>query len=363
MAQRLPPAPRLGSSSSQPAIDNAASLDDNSDSPRIQKRPRRTHARRSCQMCQQRKARCELPDLEVPSSPLPLPDHQSCHRCKTLQISCVVDDANKKKAKKPASDKNIAPPAPPKKRLTTAADRPGMQKSSTNASSSSIGDRISVGSSASSSTAALIPIGVAAADGDDLKFAGGRVLGDQIVYPSEARLVSKTPDSSSDEGTPPPQAPPDNRSMTRSGSETYIKTQERNPRDAAYIDTWERFSTRSRPLTLLTELVPRQNGFASKIFRLVSARATLRPTSPNLSLTRNPRCSATGARRISQYGCHMYPMHIRSDRKLCKEVAPFPHNCLNRFSIWSPFSTSVILKTTSCDSPLRGSSFEIWHAS
>ncbi|SPO19642.1 uncharacterized protein UTRI_00025_B [Ustilago trichophora] len=260
----------------------AASSDNAAHMPPIQKRPRRTHARRSCQMCQQRKARCELPDLDVPSSSLPLPAHQACHRCKTLQISCIVDDANRKKAKKPPADAPAARVAPAKRRASAGTDRPGMQNSSTNASlSSSLGDRMSISSASSTSAPNLMPSGIAYADVNDLKFAGGRELGDQIVYPAEPRLVSKTPDSSSDEdeATPPPSASdPADRSKRRSGSaktDPHIKTQDRNPRDAANIDTWERFSTRSRPLTLLTELVPRQNGFASKVFRLVSARATI----------------------------------------------------------------------------------------
>ncbi|SPO20549.1 uncharacterized protein UTRI_00025 [Ustilago trichophora] len=265
-----------------PLNGGATSSNNAADMPPIQKRPRRTHARRSCQMCQQRKARCELPNLEVASSPLPLPDHQACHRCKTLQISCIVDDANKKKAKRPPADGPVARMAPAKRRTSAATNRPGMQKSSTNASlSSSVGDRMSVSSAGSSSASNLVPSGVASADVNDLKFAGGRELGDQIVYPAEPRLVSKTPDSSSDEdeATPPPStSDPTDRSHRRSVSaktDPHIKTQDRNPRDAANIDTWERFSTRSRPLTLLTELVPRQNGFASKVFRLVSARATI----------------------------------------------------------------------------------------
>ncbi|CCF53749.1 hypothetical protein NDA11_007389 [Ustilago hordei] len=262
------------------------SSEDLTEMPRIQKRPRRTHARRSCQMCQQRKARCELPDLDVPSGPLPLPEHQACHRCKTLQISCIVDDANKKKAKKPAADGINAKPASTKKRdsVPNAVRQQGMRKSSTNASlSSSLGEPMSIASTGSSNATSLLPSGVASADtdsdADNLKYAGGRVFADQIVYPAEARLVSRTPESSSDEGTPPPSAANNDQASAASGragsTETYIQTNDRCPNDTANIDIWERFSTCSRPLTLLTELVPRQNGFASKVFRLVSARATI----------------------------------------------------------------------------------------
>jgi len=65
-------------------------------------RARRTHARRSCQLCKVRKTRCELPDLEVPSSVEPLAVDKSCHRCKVLSLPCVVDDTLKKSRKKPA---------------------------------------------------------------------------------------------------------------------------------------------------------------------------------------------------------------------------------------------------------------------
>ncbi|BEJ17541.1 hypothetical protein CspHIS471_0609420 [Cutaneotrichosporon sp. HIS471] len=61
---------------------------------------RRTHARRSCDLCKIRKTRCELPDLDVPSSAEPLPVDKSCHRCKVLALPCVVDDSRMKKRRK-----------------------------------------------------------------------------------------------------------------------------------------------------------------------------------------------------------------------------------------------------------------------
>lgn len=267
----------LAADANAPVASGTASLDDAGEGLRIQKRPRRTHARRSCQMCQQRKARCELPDLEVPSGPLPLPDHQACHRCRTLQISCIVDDANKKKAKKPIAETNTTRPLPSRMRSSNNS-LSGMQTSSNNASlSSTFGDRMSI-SSTGSTSAGLMPSGVAYTEVESLKFAGGRELGNHIVYPAEPCLAPRTPDSSADEESASASAVSPGRVTSSSAagtSETYIKTQDRNPKDAANIDTWERYSTRSRPLTLLTELVPRQNGFASKVFRLVSARATI----------------------------------------------------------------------------------------
>nr|ODN95589.1 hypothetical protein L204_04130 [Cryptococcus depauperatus CBS 7855] len=63
-------------------------------------RAKRTHARRSCGICKLRKSRCELPDLDVPSGPDPLPKDKACHRCKVLALPCVVDDSNRKQRKR-----------------------------------------------------------------------------------------------------------------------------------------------------------------------------------------------------------------------------------------------------------------------
>ncbi|GAC96599.1 hypothetical protein PHSY_004181 [Pseudozyma hubeiensis SY62] len=220
----------------------------------------------------------------------PNPETTSSHTCSPFvsdvsaaksKISCIVDDADKRKARKPPSRSNGPRPSTSQKRMPSAANRPPVRKSSTGTSlSSNVGDANSINSIGSSSAAAS---GVPLPDDNDLKFAGGRVFGDQIVYPSEARLAPRTPDSSSDEdedSSPPSTSRPTDFSGRRTasagpGPEPHVKTQDRNPKDSANIDTWERFSTRSRPLTLLTELVPRQNGFASKVFRLVSARATI----------------------------------------------------------------------------------------
>ncbi|KAJ9477187.1 hypothetical protein PHBOTO_000810, partial [Pseudozyma hubeiensis] len=194
------------------------------------------------------------------------------------KISCIVDDADKRKARKPSAQSSAPRASTSQKRTPSAANRPTVRKSSTATSlSSNVGDANSINSIGSSAA----PSGVPMADDNDLKLAGGRVFGDQIVYPAEARLAPRTPDSSSDEdddSSPPSTSRPTDLSARRTasaGPEPHVKTQDRSPKDSANIDTWERFSTRSRPLTLLTELVPRQNGFASKVFRLVSARATI----------------------------------------------------------------------------------------
>ncbi|WVW86796.1 hypothetical protein I302_108851 [Kwoniella bestiolae CBS 10118] len=75
-------------------------------------RAKRTHARRSCDVCKVRKTRCELPDLDVPSGPNPLPADKSCHRCRVLALPCIVDDSGKKQRKRlrddPANNTTLA---------------------------------------------------------------------------------------------------------------------------------------------------------------------------------------------------------------------------------------------------------------
>ena len=58
---------------------------------------RRRYARRSCLTCRSKKTRCELPDEAVPSSYDPLPVSKACHRCRALDIPCVVWDGNRKR--------------------------------------------------------------------------------------------------------------------------------------------------------------------------------------------------------------------------------------------------------------------------
>lgn len=86
---------------------------------------KRTHARRSCDLCKVRKTRCELPDLDVLSSSNPLPADKACHRCRVLSLPCVVDDSAKRigKKKDDSSGQSLAgfkPPAKRRKRDTDA---------------------------------------------------------------------------------------------------------------------------------------------------------------------------------------------------------------------------------------------------
>ncbi|CBQ70203.1 conserved hypothetical protein (C-terminal fragment), partial [Sporisorium reilianum SRZ2] len=58
---------------------------------------RRRYARRSCLTCRSKKTRCELPDETVASSHDPLPVYKACHRCRALDLPCVVWDGNRKR--------------------------------------------------------------------------------------------------------------------------------------------------------------------------------------------------------------------------------------------------------------------------
>jgi hypothetical protein len=69
----------------------------------VEFRAKRTHARRSCDLCKLRKTRCELPDLEITATSEPQPYEKSCHRCQVLSLPCVVDDT-KGKAKSKLDD-------------------------------------------------------------------------------------------------------------------------------------------------------------------------------------------------------------------------------------------------------------------
>ena len=79
----------------------------------LETRAKRTHARRSCALCKTRKTRCELPDLDVLSSPNALPVEKSCHRCKVLALPCVVDDSSRKQRKRSREEAWASPRDPP----------------------------------------------------------------------------------------------------------------------------------------------------------------------------------------------------------------------------------------------------------
>lgn len=74
-------------------------------------RRKRPLAKRSCTSCREKKARCELPDVSVPSSRDPVPEPKRCHRCKVLDIDCVVWDGDRKRKPRPPphSDKEALP--------------------------------------------------------------------------------------------------------------------------------------------------------------------------------------------------------------------------------------------------------------
>ncbi|KAF9432903.1 hypothetical protein BGZ76_010167 [Entomortierella beljakovae] len=82
-----------------------APLSENSTLSVATQRPRRTSAKRSCFNCREKKTRCELPDLYVPSSKQPVIESKRCHRCKVLRIDCIVWDGDRKrKVRLPAQE-------------------------------------------------------------------------------------------------------------------------------------------------------------------------------------------------------------------------------------------------------------------
>lgn len=70
---------------------------------------RRRYARRSCLTCRSKKTRCELPDEQVASSHDALPVYKACHRCRALDIPCVVWDGDRKR-KPRISNSTALPP-------------------------------------------------------------------------------------------------------------------------------------------------------------------------------------------------------------------------------------------------------------
>ncbi|GJJ75465.1 hypothetical protein EMPS_07823 [Entomortierella parvispora] len=72
-----------------------------SSSPSNPARPsKRPLAKRCCLSCRSKKARCELPDLFVPSSQDPVSKSKRCHRCCVLDLDCIVWDGDRKRKPK-----------------------------------------------------------------------------------------------------------------------------------------------------------------------------------------------------------------------------------------------------------------------
>lgn len=84
-------------------------------------------------MCKIRKTRCELPDLDVPSSQTPLALDKACHRCRILSIPCIVDDSGKKPRKRITIAEYTGGPTgvKPKRARTSASSSSKAQTSQT----------------------------------------------------------------------------------------------------------------------------------------------------------------------------------------------------------------------------------------
>ncbi|SPO29125.1 uncharacterized protein UTRI_06074 [Ustilago trichophora] len=112
-----PPPPPTPSTSSQPV-------------------KRRRYARRSCLTCRSKKTRCELPDESVPSSHDPLPVYKACHRCRALDIHCVVWDGDRKRKPRSVNSSSSLPlptlpitrpsPAYPRQQYIPRSSRPDI---------------------------------------------------------------------------------------------------------------------------------------------------------------------------------------------------------------------------------------------
>ncbi|KAG0322989.1 hypothetical protein BGZ99_002973 [Dissophora globulifera] len=63
-------------------------------------RRKRPLAKRICTSCREKKARCELPDLFVASSRQPVIESKRCHRCRVLDVDCIVWDGDRKRKPK-----------------------------------------------------------------------------------------------------------------------------------------------------------------------------------------------------------------------------------------------------------------------
>ncbi|EPQ30892.1 uncharacterized protein PFL1_01789 [Pseudozyma flocculosa PF-1] len=172
-----PPAHAASSSSSSSAAPSSTANPPAAHQPppqqQQQQRPKRTLAKRSCLQCRHKKARCELPDLTVPSSQRPVDYDKKCHRCRVLHVDCVVWDGDRKRKPKipaqPPSPPAARPPPPPQRptpatttatsthatAATTASARDDAVDGSTNNSSSRRSDSFHHDSSNRSAAEAL----------------------------------------------------------------------------------------------------------------------------------------------------------------------------------------------------------------
>ncbi|KAF9312301.1 hypothetical protein BG003_006414 [Podila horticola] len=93
--------PSSSSRSNAIVTPTAASTSSATTTPTATPRRKRPLAKRSCSNCREKKARCELPDIHVPSSKEPVAEAKRCHRCNVLDIDCVVWDGDRKRKPKP----------------------------------------------------------------------------------------------------------------------------------------------------------------------------------------------------------------------------------------------------------------------
>ncbi|GAA93424.1 uncharacterized protein L969DRAFT_96052 [Mixia osmundae IAM 14324] len=87
--------------------------------------PRRVTSRRTCQICRQRKSRCELPDAALDMPPGLLSRELACHRCQILSLSCdLAPESTRKRRRLDAEPEDVTPAKASKVRETLAISRP-----------------------------------------------------------------------------------------------------------------------------------------------------------------------------------------------------------------------------------------------
>ena len=93
--------------------------------------PRRRNARKTCLACRQRKARCELPNVNILPSNDPLPPLAACSRCTALELDCIVDGRPRKRrvTRYPTAPRSATDDTPGQSSgtHTTPAERPSRR--------------------------------------------------------------------------------------------------------------------------------------------------------------------------------------------------------------------------------------------
>ncbi|PWN31553.1 uncharacterized protein FA14DRAFT_88767 [Meira miltonrushii] len=72
------------------------------------RKKRQKYAIRSCLACRKRKVKCQLSNVEIPSSLEPLQGEDACQRCKKMDLDCIVWDGERKSKRYTIESASIA---------------------------------------------------------------------------------------------------------------------------------------------------------------------------------------------------------------------------------------------------------------